>query len=386
MLGILAYVATRSGAQRGRLRVMLVGLGASCLLASGVAAIQIFPVLEQIATSVRWAGSGPTLLYDTSLLPYRVFEFVWPNVFGSFWAGNRYWMALLPPAAAHRPWPLSLYLGALPLVLAVSAGGFRKIAPWQGWMTAVALLSFWASLGNFAGPARWLSGELDPAAGNDSFYGLLTTVLPLFRLFRLPFKLLVFTSLALSALAGIGWDRIVAGENRRRVIAITTVLLIPTALLLAVSATLRRPLADKMAASPEAINMVFGPLDATGAVTDLLWGLGHGLIALLLVLIVTRWALRYPARVAIVALCGLVADLAWANASLVITIPQADFDRLSEVAGAIRMAERRDPSPQPFRIHRLAAWVPIGWSADNSPRHCAILLAGRSIRSTLALA
>ena len=68
--------------------------------------------------------------------------------------------------------------------------------------------------------------SLESAAGNDSFYGLLTTILPLFRLFRLPFKLLVFTSLALSALAGIGWDRIVTGENRRRVVAITTVLLV----------------------------------------------------------------------------------------------------------------------------------------------------------------
>ena len=114
----------------------------------------------------------------------------------------------------------------------------------------------------------------------SSFYGLLTTVLPLFRLFRLPFKLLVFTSLALSTLAGIGWDRMITNGNRRGVIVITTVLIIPTALLLAVSTSLRRPLAEKMAASPEGINVVFGPRDAAGAVTDLQWGLGHGLAAL----------------------------------------------------------------------------------------------------------
>jgi hypothetical protein len=367
-LGILAYVATRSRAQRSRLEAMFVGLSVSCMLAFAVAAIQISPVLDQIATSVRWAGPGPTLLYDSSLLPYRVFEFVWPNVFGSFSAGNRYWMALLPPAGAQRPWPLSLYLGALPLVLALGAAGFRKGPPWQGWMTAVALLTFWASLGDFAGPARWLGGELAPAAGHDSFYGLLTTILPLLHLFRMPFKLLVFTSLALSTLAGIGWDGIVTGEKRRRVTAITTVLLIPTALLLAVSAGMRRPLADKMTASPAASSIVFGPLDAPGAVSELLWGLGHGMAALLLILIVTRWAVRNPARAGFVALLALAADLAWANASLVITIPQADFDRMPEVAAAIRAAELRDPSPQPFRIHRQAAWVPIGWSAASSPR------------------
>ena len=364
--GILAYAATRSRMQRGRLTAKLAGIGVSCLLATGMAAIQIFPVMDQIANSVRWTGSGPTLLYDSSLLPYRVFEFIWPNIFGRFWAGNRYWMTLLPPSGAHRPWPLSLYLGALPLVLAAGAGGFRKSAPWQGWMTTVALLTFWASLGDFAGPARWLGGELNPAAGNDSFYGLLTMILPLLRLFRLPFKLLVFTNLAISALAGIGWDRIVAGENRQRVTVITTALLIPSALLLAMTATLRQPLADKMAASSDAINMVFGPLDATGAVTDLLWALGHGLAALLLALIVTRWAPRYPARAAFVTICGLAVDLALANASLVITIPQADFDRPSEVAEAIERAERQDPSAQPFRIHRQAAWVPTGWSTVSS--------------------
>lgn len=365
-VGILTYIVTRSRVRRGRLAVMLLGLGVSCLLAAGLAAIQILPALDQITTSVRWVGSGPTLLYDSSLLPYRVFEFVWPNVFGIFWAGNRYWMALLPPSGAHRPWPLSLYVGTLPLVLAMGAGGFRKGPPWQGWMTAVALLTFWASLGDFAGPARWMGSESDPAAGGDSFYGLLTTILPLLRLFRLPFKLLVFTSLAVSALAGIGWDQIVTGENRRRVIAVATVLLVPTALLLTISVTLQRPLADRMAASPAVINPVFGPLDAAGAITELIWGLGHGLAALLLVLIVTRWTLRRPGRAGFVALCGLVADLAWANASLVITIPQADFDRPSEVAEAIRMAERRDPSLYPFRIYRQAAWVPVGWSTTTS--------------------
>ena len=59
---------------------------------------------------------------------------------------------------------------------------------------------------------------------------------------------------------------------------------------------------------------------------------------------------------------------------LVLTIPQADFDRLPEIAGAIREAERRDPSPQPFRIHRLAAWVPIGWSTTSSPQRLCELI------------
>ncbi len=37
------------------------------------------------------------------------------------------------------------------MVLALGAAGFRGGPPWRAWMTAVALLSFWASLGEFAG-------------------------------------------------------------------------------------------------------------------------------------------------------------------------------------------------------------------------------------------
>ena len=89
-------------------------------------AIQIFPVVNQIATSVRREGSGPSLLYDISRLPYRVFEFVWPNVFGGFWAGNRYWMALLPPSApAPAVAALSLRGGAAAGPRR-GAGGFRR--------------------------------------------------------------------------------------------------------------------------------------------------------------------------------------------------------------------------------------------------------------------
>ena len=59
------------------------------------------------------------------------------------------------PGGAHRPSPLSLYVGALPIILALAAAGFRDGPPWRSWMTAVVLLSLWGSLGEFAGPSGW---------------------------------------------------------------------------------------------------------------------------------------------------------------------------------------------------------------------------------------
>ena len=46
--------------------------------------MQLFPVLEQAATSIRWSKGGPAGLYDFSLLPYITVEWIWPNVFGTF--------------------------------------------------------------------------------------------------------------------------------------------------------------------------------------------------------------------------------------------------------------------------------------------------------------
>src|SRR5262249_8489610 len=146
-LGLSAYVATRTAGHRARLAVMLLGVLAAGTLALLLAAAQMLPVLEHLAGSERWASAGPEGLFDSSLLPYRVVESIWPGVFGAFAAGNRYWMPILPPAGAHRPSPLSLYVGALPLVLALAAAGFRGGPPWRSWMTAVLLLSFWGSLG-----------------------------------------------------------------------------------------------------------------------------------------------------------------------------------------------------------------------------------------------
>ena len=124
-LGLAIYLVTRRRGRRARVSTMLLGLAASCTLALSLSAVQLLPVLEHIAASVRWEGAGLEDLYDSSLLPYRVVEWIWPNVFGTFTAGNHYWMPLLPPVGGARPSPMSLYCGALPIVLALGASGFR---------------------------------------------------------------------------------------------------------------------------------------------------------------------------------------------------------------------------------------------------------------------
>src|SRR5262249_8431974 len=50
--------------------------------------------------------------------------------------------------------------------------------------------------------------------GDGSFYWWLSALLPGFRQFRFPAKLVTFTPLAVAALGGLGWDRLCAGSTR----------------------------------------------------------------------------------------------------------------------------------------------------------------------------
>src|SRR5262249_26318210 len=150
--------------------------------------------------------------------------------------------ALKLPGVRPKIWIPSLYLGGLTLILAASAMALRDGPPWRVWLTVIVFTSFLGSVGQYSSPI-WVTRVLDvslkwPAFhdfmrdlgplddvdttpirrdgylrdGDGSIYWWMTTVLPGFRQFRFPSKLLTFTSLALAALAGIGWDRVVAGR------------------------------------------------------------------------------------------------------------------------------------------------------------------------------
>jgi Bacterial membrane protein YfhO len=109
---------------------------------------------------------------------------------------------------------------------------------------------------------------------------------------------------------------------------------------------------------------MFGPLDAEGAYSALRRSLAHGSLVLAVVLVLVRIVPRgrCPALAAALALIVMTADLALANAPLVLTVPQALLDARPEVVRIIDEAERRaGPLPDPFRVHRMALWYPPLW-------------------------
>jgi hypothetical protein len=303
--GLAAFLLWKLGRARpalGGLSGSLVALFGSMALAGGLAAAQVLPVLEYSQMSIRAAGAGQHDIYPFSVEPQRVAEWLWPGFFGSHRHPERDWLPLLPPRHQVKPWVPSLYLGGLTLVLALRGAGVRGGPPWRAWLTLIALVSFLGALGEFAGPVWWARaspgmrqalGGYDPALnhptnrtdggvadGDFSVYWLLATVLPAFQTFRYPGKLLTFTALALSALAGIGWDcgRGPAGRAARA--RAPAVLLSVTLIALVAVAGSHDRLVRFFAVLGRDAPTYFGPFEPWGAVDDLRRALIHGAIAM----------------------------------------------------------------------------------------------------------
>ena len=241
-VGFLVHWRLR--AWRHPLGAMWLGLAGAATLAAALTAAQLLPVIEFTQRTGRSLGSrGRDLKF--SVPPVRLVELAWPNVLGTPFETNDYWGDLIRiPGRRPTAWVPTYYLGGLTLALALSALAIRRGPAWRVWLTAIGSLGLLGSLGWYTSPiwvARalavtsssatvrdWLPdiGPLDPIDPNavrrdgylrdsdGSVYWWLATVLPGFRQFRYPAKLFTLAALAAAALAGLGWDRLVAGRGR----------------------------------------------------------------------------------------------------------------------------------------------------------------------------
>ena len=206
-----------------------------------------------------------------------------------------------------------------------------------------------------------------PRDGDGSVYWWMTILLPGFRQFRFPSKLLVFAVLALAALAGWKWD-----ELRPRLspgpVVLTAILFGSSVILLAMLYGMRSTILAGLAARD--LSTGLGPFDrehAFGAMVrsalhaSAVFGLGLAAISVLK----TRPRLGSALLLAITAV-----DLGLANARQIVSVPQSCFDDRSRVQEIIEQAEQEHPSAGPFRVHRMMTWLPLGWKylrSDDRP-------------------
>ncbi len=405
-VGLLAlvqavWVPTASSTVRRRFAL----LSLAAVVAAGLSAVQWLPSAEFLRRSERAAApvgsvwelprairSGPLgewteailardiprgshreHVYHYSVGPWRLAEFVWPNCGGRQFPVHRRWFEAIPGEGGV--WVPSLYMGLLPLVLAISAMRFRRGGDarrqWLTWMVALFVLGSlgWHGLG-------WIWNELRAALGGDparpwpvgppvgGAYWLLTVVLPGYASFRYPAKLLVVASLGLSLLAARGWDDAMAGDgavSRRWLVRLGVASLAGAAGLAGL-----RPIWSGWLAGVKP-SALFGPFDPGGAAVDVL----ASLVQAAVVSGVAAWPLgaaRVRSSWARLAALGLVAlDLAAANRWTAALAPAEAWHRTPTLADAVDRHAGRKGRARPFRVFRRPAWSPLAWRTAWSP-------------------
>ena len=190
---LLACVGPAGSRVPVNLPTALAALTALAVLAVIVAAVQVLPTLDMFAYSVRAAGMELVDQSTWSMPPPRALELVQPYLFGSNFPAFDYLAADRYPAM-RSPWVDSIHVGLLPVLLALAAvlARPRRALPWF----LLASLALLLAMGSHLPGYDWLVQHL-----------------PLARTQRYPEKLLVWTTLALAVLTGMGVDALRATEG-----------------------------------------------------------------------------------------------------------------------------------------------------------------------------
>jgi hypothetical protein len=335
------------------------------------------------------------LAYDFSVGPWRLVEYLWPNIGGRMFPTHRRWFSLLP--AEGRIWTPTLYMGLVPVLLAVSVIRLRSAPTHIVWLSWIVLLFTVGSFGTYG--LGWLLRELWPALGNRNpdqltigspvggVYWLMLTLLPDYVYFRYPAKLLPLISLAISQLAAIGFDRAATQSASRLQRAIFIVgcgsavigVLVWCAGPKSCSHLAQQFFAACIGTAPFAnigwSDPSFGPFDATGAYYDVLFAL----IQTAIVALIAWWSFRKissgwtSAKLLLVFLTGI--EIAVANSWLVVTAPVDVWTKKPVLAESIRSHQTQVESdvglsPRVFRAN-LASWRPANFAATSSGQRLA---------------
>jgi hypothetical protein len=370
----------RRGSSSVPLVPKLAGLLAAATLAGALAAVQLLPVAEFTGLTGRATDEGAHDIYPFSLEPYRLVEAIWPGLYGRSLGKPVTWGELLTPTLNHRVWTPSLYLGGLTAILALAAAGFRGGPPWRAWLTGIAAVSLIGSFGEFTSPltiARYIPALQESLGPHDKFdtnavrldgylrdgdgspYSVLAMVLPGFQQFRFPSKLLTLAALAVSGLAGMGWDGVTLGGRPRKAIRLATLGLGTTLAVLVVVFLARGRIIAWFDAAKYLT--LFGPLDAKATALEIQLSLLHGAVATAAAIGLLNLGRRRGELAGVLALLVLSVDLGLANSVFIKTAPQSDFEVVPKVVKLIAEAERLDPSSGPYRVHRQPIWNPPAW-------------------------
>ena len=301
--------------------VQLIGVGT---LAAGLCAIQILPAFDLLELSVRGAGVPLERRGVWSFPPQRVLELVQPFLFGTRLPAADFLAPQLYPTK-FVPWADSVYIGLIPVLMAITTLGWsrRAGAPW------------------------WILGATAIALGigqHASYFGPLTDIVPFLDSHRYPEKWLYWVTLSLCMLAGLGAQALL---NKLRTIArtrpgafarILTSLAVLTALAMLLHWPVQAWLGDAFNIPSALWSSRFGTAVTHGAGLLLHTG-GLGLVLLAVCWSPAPWWRAATGMLLMLA----VADLWWVHHGHLPTAP-ADL-AVDEVPWAVTAIERRGSHP-----------------------------------------
>jgi hypothetical protein len=371
-------------------------LAVAALVALGVSAVQLIPSYEFGRISNRAAGGVHYEPYSFWIAPWRLTEFLWPNVMGRAFPLQTRWLDIFP--VNDKLWEPSLYFGVIPLVLAVSAWGVWRVSHWQRWLSLVLVLSLWGAMGPGGGLTWYLNArdriaekrgqaqsqdaahahpprsgpntQMETPAGG--LYWVMLEMLPGFDTFRFPAKLLTFAAIAFALLGGAGWDRFFSGNThftRTIVIACTLVSLVLAGATLAARPWIVGWFDSSWMASGSTYS---GPLQTKLAWQGIVAAFATTAILLGGSLALWRWGRGrlHDSWIAAITLVLVAIDIALANKWMVVTSDQSSIDAVPKLVEILRKAEQSEPSAEPnvpYRIHRMSVWSPPRWITRTSP-------------------
>ncbi len=203
----------RKGKEPSRFYLLPLSFAAGALLSGCLASLQLLPTLELIPQTKRAAISYEAL----RLYPFKPLHLL--HLIAPFFPGNPA-RGTYPLESLQRDgvfWENCMYIGIVPLILALFSLFFwhrdRRVAVFFAMFVFAVLLAL--------GPATPL-------------FALLWKCVPGFHLFRFPSRFLLFALLALSMMAGIGWEHLaslIKQETIRKAAALLLMVLLTLNLL-----------------------------------------------------------------------------------------------------------------------------------------------------------
>lgn len=290
--------------------------------------------------------------YDFSISPWRVVEFLWPNISGRAFPENQRWVSRIP--GESKPWTPTMYLGLLPLLVGVVALRLIRTDTTTRWLTWLVLIFALGSLGWYGlgwivreGYSSLLKGDsskLPIGCPVGGVYWLMVTLLPTYVYFRYPAKLMVVAVCGLTAVAAPSLDRLFAAKSERWLQSLKFI--VGLSLLITFGVWCASPFLLKLPPTP---SQILGPFNMNGALFDVISGLVHtAIVAGVLHWILSKaWETAGPkadeaviARWKWAAVAVTAIELTVANAWLIFTAPAPLWNETAPVTEKIRQHEQ----------------------------------------------